>query len=121
MEHNGQGAGTRGWLALAVLALPSLWEGSSNVLLEAMACGTPVIASHTAGDARYVLGSGKYGLLVDPLDPDALAAALLRQTSDSRIEPASRARAFDRKHALDKYLGLFDRLVGRRVAEPIAL
>ncbi len=100
--------------AASVLALPSLWEGSSNVLLEAMACGTPVIASRTAGDAEYVLGSGRFGILIDPQDEDGLAAALLRQTGTERIEPGRRASSFDRQEALGRYVGLFDQLMGQR-------
>lgn len=98
--------------AATVLALPSLWEGSSNVLLEAMACGTPVIASRTAGDAEYVLASGRYGLLIDPHNVDELALALLRQTSDERIGPGCRATSFDRSVAVRGYIDLFDHTIG---------
>ena len=74
--------------AAGALALPSLWEGSSNVLLEAMACGTPVIASRTAGDAEHVLDGGKYGILVDPYDVEQLADAITCQTGPNRVGPA---------------------------------
>ena len=108
-----------------VLALPSLWEGSANVLLEAMACGTPVVASRTAGDAEHVLGGGQYGLLVDPRDVAQLAKAIVRQTGPGPLAPGSRAASFSRSAALRQYLRLFDlvadrssRAPGRRVTIP---
>ena len=100
--------------AAHVLALPSLWEGSSNVLLEAMACGTPVIASRTAGDAAHVLEEGRYGLLVDPHDVEGLSAALVRQTGRDPVRPGMRASSFGRGHALRHYVGLFDRLLAAK-------
>ena len=90
----------------SVLALPSWWEGSSNVLLEALACGTPIVASRTAGSAEDVLDSGRHGLLVDPGDPEAMAAALLRQAGDDRILPGDRALDFSRDAALAAYADL---------------
>lgn len=96
--------------AADLLALPSLWEGSANVLLEALACGTPVMASRTAGDAEHVLGSGDYGLLVDPGDVAQLAGAILRQTGTNRVLPGQRAQLFSRTNAMRRYLRLFDQL-----------
>jgi glycosyltransferase involved in cell wall biosynthesis len=92
------------------LILPSLWEGSANVLLEAMACNTPVVASRTAGDAEHVLGSGKFGLLVDPRDIEQLAAAILRQVGPDPVRPGARAENFSRAAAMRRYVRLFDRL-----------
>ena len=106
--------------AAGALALPSLWEGSSNVLLEAMACGTPVIASRTAGDAEHVLDGGKYGVLVDPHDVEGLAAALVRQTGTNRVEPGNRVRSFARDRAMSRYIQLFDRLAARGSKAPAA-
>lgn len=95
--------------AAAVMAIPSLWEGSPNVLLEAMACGTPVVASRTAGNAAAILGDGQYGMLADPRDSDAFARAILAQLDAvSCVVPGSRADAFDRSVALDAYQSLFE-------------
>ena len=99
--------------AARTLVLPSRWEGSANVLLEAMACGTPVIASRTAGDAEQVLDSGRYGVLFDPRDADQLAAALLRQTGPEAIMPGERVQRFSRRVAIQRYLGLFNMLLER--------
>ncbi|MGE4322607.1 MAG: glycosyltransferase [Sphingobium sp.] len=74
--------------------LPSLWEGASNALLEAVACGVPIIASRTAGNAQDVLGYGRFGLLVDPLDIAALAKAIDWQTGTDPCRPGARADAF---------------------------
>ena len=90
----------------SVLSLPSLWEGSSNVLLEAMACGTPVVASRAAGDAAHVLENGRHGLLVDPLDAEELAAAILRQVGEHPVLPGDRVLQFHRDASLRRYLEL---------------
>jgi len=107
--------------AAHVLALPSLWEGSSNVLLEALACETPVIASRTAGDAEQLLSYGRFGLLVDPLDSDGLATAILRQTGHDAVAPSSRALAFDRAVALEDYMCVFRQCIGRATRSGQAL
>lgn len=56
-------------------ALPSISEGLSNALLEAMACGLPVIASDHAAN-REALGDGEAGLLIPSRDPEAWADGL---------------------------------------------
>lgn len=99
--------------AAHALALPSLWEGSSNVLLEALACGTPVIASRTAGDARELLSDGRFGVLVDPSDEQELEAALLKQVGPDPVYPGNRALAFNRAVVLEDYMRLFRQLIGR--------
>ena len=61
--------------ALDVFVLPSLGEGISNAILEAMATGLPVIATRVGGNVELVR-DGVTGRLVEPRSPDALAAAL---------------------------------------------
>jgi glycosyltransferase involved in cell wall biosynthesis len=65
--------------AAAAFAYPSLFEGFGLPILEAMACGTPVIASTRASMPELV---GDAGLLVDPEDVEALAAAVARVLLD---------------------------------------
>ena len=96
-----------------VVVLPSWWEGSSNVLLEALACGTPVVASRTAGSADEILDRGRYGLLVDPDDPDAMASAILQQMGPRTVPPKDRAKSYDRRASLDAYEGLIAELAAR--------
>jgi glycosyltransferase involved in cell wall biosynthesis len=61
--------------ALDLFLLPSLWEGFSVALLEAMAMGLPVIATRVGG-AEEVITSGQEGLLIPPGNPQDLAEAI---------------------------------------------
>lgn len=76
------------------LVFPSLYEGFGFPALEAMRCGTPVIASNTSSLPELV---GEAGLLIDPLDVDAIAAAISRVVDDAglraRLVAAGHARA----------------------------
>ncbi|HEX5979527.1 MAG TPA: glycosyltransferase family 1 protein [Thermoleophilaceae bacterium] len=65
----------------AALAMPSLYEGFGLPCLEAMACGTPVVASDRAALPEACGGAA---LLADPGDADAFADALLRATGPER-------------------------------------
>jgi glycosyltransferase involved in cell wall biosynthesis len=84
----------------SAFVLPSLWEGASNVLLEALACNVPVVASRSAGNAQQVLGYGRFGLLVDPLDAAGMAQAILYQTSADAVRPGTRAADFPADQAI---------------------
>jgi len=64
------------------LAFPSLFEGFGLPVLEAMACGTPVVCSNTSSLPEVV---GEAALLVDPTDVDALADALTRVLRDDAL------------------------------------
>jgi glycosyltransferase involved in cell wall biosynthesis len=84
----------------AAFVLPSLWEGASNVLLEALACNVPIVASRSAGNAQEVLGYGRFGLLVDALDAEGMARAILYQTSADAVRPGTRAADFPADQAI---------------------
>lgn len=68
--------------AARVFAFPSLYEGFGLPPLEAMACGTPVVASNVSSLPEVV---GDAGLLVDPHDVDALSVALARLLDDETL------------------------------------
>jgi glycosyltransferase involved in cell wall biosynthesis len=61
---------------VAISVLPSLSEGLSNVLLESMGAGVPVVATTVGGNTEIIDG-GITGLLIRPCDSDALARSLL--------------------------------------------
>jgi glycosyltransferase involved in cell wall biosynthesis len=70
--------------AVDVLVAPSLTEGFSNVILEAMAAGKPVVATNVDGNREAVL-HGKTGLLVAPRDSHSLAHAVGRLLTDASL------------------------------------
>ena len=85
------------WMAAAdVLVLPSRSEGRPNVVLEAQACGIPVVATAVGGTPELVR-DGETGLLLEPDDPQALATAIDRLRSDGglreRLVKAGREQA----------------------------
>ena len=88
--------------------LSSLYEGFGNVIVEALATGTPVIATDCPFGPREILADGTYGRLVPPGDPGKLAQAIKKQPEKGdngdhtmRIE---RAQAFDIGDIAARYL-----------------
>lgn len=81
--------------ACDVFALPSLYEGSSLAVLEAMAAGRAVVSSAIPG-TEELIEDGRSGLLVPPRDPEALASALGRLLADERLRADLAAAARQR-------------------------
>jgi L-malate glycosyltransferase len=100
---------------LAVSVLPSLSEGLSNVLLESMATGIPVIATGVGGNPEAV-EDGVTGLLVPPRDPAALARAVQRILHNrelaARLGHAGRQRVTER-FAIDNVIRQTEQLYER--------
>ncbi|GAI40996.1 unnamed protein product, partial [marine sediment metagenome] len=72
------------YAACDIFVLPSLYEHFGLVFAEAMACGKPIISTKV-GAAPEVIGDGKAGLIVPPADPNALAWAISRLTTDKGL------------------------------------
>lgn len=107
----------------AVVAIPSLREGASNVLIEALACGTDVVASATTTGAAEVLDDGRFGTIVPEAGPEAFARALgnALDRPGSADEIRARARDYDLSVSLASYVRLFRRELDAEVVEsPLA-
>ena len=89
------------------------------VLIEAMAAGTPVVASGLDG-YRNVATDGVDALLVEPGDASALASALARVLTDNaladrlRAHGLSRAEDFSMSKLADEYVAIYRELLARR-------
>jgi glycosyltransferase involved in cell wall biosynthesis len=105
--------------AADALVLASSREGWANVLLEAMACGTPVVASDVWG-TREVIGDGPGGILVEQRTADGIAqgvSALFAAPPD-REEIRRYAEQFDWGATTDGQLALFAKILADRTNVP---
>lgn len=92
----------------SVFAMSSTYEGLPTVMIEAMACGTPVVSTDCPNGPREILQGGRYGKLVPIRDDEALATAVL--TSLSQPVPAGLTqRASD--FALDTAIAAYRHLL----------
>jgi glycosyltransferase involved in cell wall biosynthesis len=97
--------------SLDVFIIPSRWEGLPNALLEAMACGVPVVATDVPGMRE---AAGDDALLVPPDQPTALAEAVCRALS-SPDRPTVSLNSFDDVAAA--HLATFERAHARRTPQ----
>jgi glycosyltransferase involved in cell wall biosynthesis len=97
----------------AVFVLSSLAEGFGNVIVEALACGTPVISTDCPHGPREILSGGRYGTLVPVGDVDSLAQAIVAKLNAPK--PAM-------SEELKEHLQLFSiETIGRRYLEDLEL
>jgi glycosyltransferase involved in cell wall biosynthesis len=96
----------------AILAMSSRYEGFGNVLVEALACGTPVVSTDCTYGPSEILADGEFGPLVPVGNADAMAKALLDTLENPRSEETlrTRGRQFTVERAAEQYVGLFNQV-----------
>jgi glycosyltransferase involved in cell wall biosynthesis len=106
--------------AADVLLVTSTREGMPHVVLEAMAAGTPVVATRVAG-LPEMIDDGRHGILIPPGSVDAARDALERVLTDRSLASSLAAEAAERvreeftlDEMLDRFESLFDRLLSGR-------
>lgn len=103
------------YTAATVFAFPSLYEGFGLPILEAMACGAPVVSSNTSALPEVV---GEAGLLVPPRDAGALASALAAVLDDAvlradlRVKGLAQAKRFTWAQAAQTTLQVYRHVLG---------
>jgi len=97
----------------SVLVLSSQYEGLPGVVIQALACGCPVVSTDCPGGSREILEDGKIGALVAVGDADAMALAILSQLDNPTPKDVllRRAEDFSVEGGVSNYLALLDAVV----------
>jgi glycosyltransferase involved in cell wall biosynthesis len=92
----------------SAFVLSSAWEGLPTALIEAMACGAPVVSTDCLSGPAEILTGGRYGQLVPVGDPEAMAAAVITILNEKPDTAATRRRAeaFSTESSAAQYLEL---------------
>ncbi len=104
--------------AAEIVVMPSHYESFGLVALEAMACGTPVVASETGGLA-FLVKDGETGFHVPAGDPEALAVRLEQLLDDHELlrrlgaQAAEYATGFSWTEVADRVIDLYQTLIGQ--------
>ncbi len=101
--------------------MSSAWEGMPMVLLEACACGLPIVATDVGGNSEVVLND-KTGFIVPPYNPEALAQAMEKMMAlpqEKRLEMGKAGRAYieanySLEHVVDQWVALYKELLTKR-------
>ena len=127
IEENVEMLGRRGDIpellaTMDIFVLPSKREGFPISILEAMACGKPVVATDVGGVSE-IISNREDGIIVQPEDHESLAAALLQLLEDERFRKGLGSKAFDKALSsfgeevmMKKYMNLFTSTGGCRAS-----
>lgn len=105
------------YLNSSVFTLPSRFEGFGLVIIEAMACGVPVVAFDCENGPRNIITNNQNGILVPPFNVNEYAESLLRLMRDDQLRAQMGNRAFEssRRYSIEdialQWKGLFDELM----------
>jgi glycosyltransferase involved in cell wall biosynthesis len=101
-----------------ICVLPSLTEGMSNAVMEAMAAGKPIVATDVGGTGELLRGRG---VLVPPADAGALADGVARLLAEPELAArlGGEARRWSRQHLgvdgmVEQHVSLYGRLLEHR-------
>ncbi|EMA26533.1 glycosyltransferase [Haloarcula argentinensis] len=111
-----------GYMAGAdVLAMSSIHEGLPTVLIEALACGCPVVSTDCPSGPAEILKGGEYGPLVDVDDDEGLAAAIQATLDDSLPSDVlvERANDFAPTAVIDQYEAFIQNFASEEVADGV--
>lgn len=102
-----------------IFVLSSLWESFSIVLIEAMACGVPVVSTRCPYGPEEIITDGINGLLVPFADENALAEAILKLLNDDilrdQLIEAGKKRAID--FGIEKMIAGYERVFGEMLID----
>ena len=103
----------------AIFTLPSRFEGFGLVIIEAMACGVPVVTFDCENGPRNIITNNQDGILVKPFDVDEHADSLLRLIQDDqlRFQMGTRAYESSQRYLIEdiaqKWKDLFDEITAK--------